>query len=60
MEGSNNTPWDFEHMVGQNEAKPHKQTQSQWPGAPGAPPDAAPLWFLSCFRIALAGHVFQI
>eukprot|EP00972_Heterocapsa_arctica_P061919 9127358-Heterocapsa_arctica.AAC.1 len=29
-------------------------------GAPGAPPEAAPLWLLLCFRFFLAGHVLEI
>eukprot|EP00972_Heterocapsa_arctica_P056792 8383784-Heterocapsa_arctica.AAC.1 len=36
------------------------ETQPQGPGAPGAPPEAAPLWFLFWFRIVWAGHVLEI
>eukprot|EP00972_Heterocapsa_arctica_P106046 15621063-Heterocapsa_arctica.AAC.1 len=47
-------------MAGQNDAKTQQQIQPQGPGAPGAPPESAPLCFLLSFRIVVAGHVLEI
>eukprot|EP00972_Heterocapsa_arctica_P011119 1628267-Heterocapsa_arctica.AAC.1 len=40
---------DFEHMAGQNNAKTQQNhnPRGRGPGAPGAPPEAAPLCFFA-------------
>eukprot|EP00972_Heterocapsa_arctica_P063870 9423361-Heterocapsa_arctica.AAC.1 len=51
--GRDNTPYgDFDHMAGQSDAKTQQQKpQPQGPGAPGEPPEAAPLWSFGVGRL---------